>query len=139
MFSHLSTDIQLDFVKIFTVQVFVGLLGALIDVSIGISSAMNEIYKNNPKITKKAIMKSGMNIGKDVIGTMTNTLLFAFIGGFLTLVIYLSAFDYSIILLINNKSICSEIFQILCSGIGIVLIIPITTYITTKIIVKKQN
>ncbi|MEN8906049.1 MAG: YibE/F family protein [Clostridiales bacterium] len=133
-FSHLSTDIQLDFIKIFTVQVFIGLLGALIDVSIGISSSMNEIHKNNPKIHTRALITSGMNIGKDVIGTMTNTLLFAFIGGFLSLAIYLSKFEYSFSTLINNKIICSEIFQILCSGIGIVLIVPITTYITSKIL-----
>lgn len=132
--SSLSLYVQLNFTKIVVCEVLIGLLGAIIDVSISISSSMNELYKNNLQITKTNLFKSGMNIGKDILGTMTNTLLFAFISGFMTLIIYFTELHYSIADVLNTKVFCAEVFQILCSGIGIILIIPITAFITSKIL-----
>jgi len=109
------------------------LIGTIIDVSISISSSMNEIYKNNSFITQHELFKSGMNIGKDVLGTMTNTLFFAYISGFMTLLIYFSELKYSVATIFNAKVFCSEVFQSICCGIGIILIIPITAFITSKL------
>lgn len=136
---YLSLYVQLDFSKIVICGILLGLLGAIIDVSISISSAMNEIYKNDSSITKGTIFKSGMNIGKDILGTMTNTLLFAYIAGFMTLIIYFNELHYSLSEILNAKVFCSEVFQILCSGIGIILIIPVTAFITSKILFLKFN
>lgn len=132
--SYLSVDMHLEFTKIFTCQVLIGLLCAIIDVAISISSAMNELYRNNLSITRSNLVKSGINIGRDVIGTMTNTLLFAFIGGFIPLCIYFTSLNYSIGEILNKKIFCAEVFQILCGGIGIVLIIPITVLITSRLL-----
>ncbi len=132
---HLSLYVNLNFSKIVICEILIGLLGAIIDVSISISSSMNEIFKNNMSITKKNLLKSGINIGKDILGTMTNTLLFAYIGGFMTLIIWFNALNYSVWEIINAKVFCSEVFQILCSGIGIILIIPITAIITSIILI----
>lgn len=132
--SYLSVDMHLEFTKIFTCQVLIGLICAIIDVAISISSAMNEIYRNNPSITRSNLVKSGINIGRDVIGTMTNTLLFAFIGGFIPLCIYFTSLNYSIGEILNKKIFCAEVFQILCGGIGIVLIIPVTVLITSRLL-----
>lgn len=132
--SYLSVDMHLEFTKIFTCQVLIGLLCAIIDVAISISSAMNEIYRNNLSITRANLVKSGISIGRDVIGTMTNTLLFAFIGGFIPLCIYFISLNYSIGDILNRKIFCTEVFQILCGGIGIVLIIPITVIITSRLL-----
>jgi uncharacterized membrane protein len=132
--AYLSLYVQLDFSKLIICQVLIGLLGAIIDVSISISSSMYEIYKNDPTLTKGNILKSGISIGKDILGTMTNTLLFAYIGGFMTLIIYFNELHYSLIDILNAKVFCSEVFQILCGGIGIILIIPITAFITSRIL-----
>lgn len=132
--SYLSLYVQMDFAKIVICQVLIGLLGAIIDVSISISSSMYEIYKNDSSVTKGNILKSGMNIGKDILGTMTNTLLFAYIGGFMTLIIYFNELHYSLADILNAKVFCAEVFQILCGGIGIILIIPITAFITSRIL-----
>jgi len=132
--AFLSLYVQVNFSKIVICQILIGLLGAIIDVSISISSSMNEIYKNNPLITNGRLFKSGMNIGKDILGTMTNTLLFAYISGFMTLIIYFSELKYSIATILNEKVFCSEVFQIICCGIGIILIIPITAFITSKLL-----
>ncbi|OPJ64656.1 YibE/F family protein [Clostridium oryzae] len=130
----LSFYVQLDFQKIVICQMLMGLLGAIIDVSISISSFMNELYIANKTITWKSMFNSGMNIGKDILGTMSNTLLFAYIGGFMTLIIYFNELNYSFTDIINGKIFCAEIFQVLCGGIGVVLIIPVTALVAAKII-----
>lgn len=139
--AYLSLYVQVNFSKIVICEILIGLLGAIIDVSISISSSMNEIYKNNPLIRQPRLFKSGMNIGKDILGTMTNTLLFAYISGFMTLIIYFSELKYSLATIINEKAFCSEVFQVICCGIGIILIIPITAFITSKLLflTKKSN
>lgn len=135
--SSLSLYVQLNFGEIVVCQVLIGLLGAIIDVSISISSAMNEIFKSDFKTTQNKLFISGINIGKDILGTMTNTLLFAYIGGFMTLIIYFNELHYSITDIFNTKVFCAEVFQILCGGIGIILIIPITAFVTSKVLYLK--
>ena len=137
--AYLSLYVQLNFAKIVICQVLIGLLGAIIDVSISISSSMNEIHKSDLLITQKSLFESGMNIGKDILGTMTNTLLFAYIGGFMTLIIYFNELHYSLADILNAKVFCAEVFQILCGGIGIILIIPITAFVSSKILFLKEK
>ena len=132
--SFYSLFVQIDFSKIIICEILIGLLGAIIDVSISISSSMNEIYKNDLIITQRELFKSGMNIGKDILGTMTNTLFFAYISGFMTLLIYFNQLNYSLSTIINAKVFCSEVFQSICCGIGIILIIPITAFISCKLL-----
>ncbi|WP_160684992.1 YibE/F family protein [Clostridium sp. C2-6-12] len=139
MVSFYSLFVQIDFSKIVICEILIGLLGAIIDVSISISSSMNEIYKNNLLITQQELFKSGMNIGKDILGTMTNTLFFAYISGFMTLLIYFNQLNYSVSTILNAKVFCSEVFQSICCGIGIILIIPITAFITSKLILLNNN
>ena len=137
--SYLSLDIHLDFTKIVVCEFLVGLLGAIIDVAISIASSMHEIYNNKLFTSKTGLLMSGINIGKDILGTMTNTLLFAFISGFMTLIIWYNKFNYSISDILNNKVFGSEILQILCSGIGIILTIPITAFVTLRILFFKNR
>ena len=132
--SGLSTYIRLDFTRVVMCEILIGLLGAIIDVSISISSSMNELINNNTSVSKTVLLKSGINIGKDILGTMTNTLLFAYIGGFMTLIIWFYDLHYTASDIINAKIFCGEVFQILSSGIGIILIIPITAIISSRLL-----
>ena len=137
--TYMSLYIHLDFSKIVTSVIIIALLGAIIDVSISISSSMNELFLIDNTITKKSLIKSGMNIGKDILGTMTNTLLFAYIAGFMTLILWFGVYNYTILEVINSKVFCEEIFQIISSGIGIILIIPVTAIITSMILFVKTT
>jgi uncharacterized membrane protein len=137
--SFYSLYVQINFSKIVICEILIGLLGAIIDVSISISSSMNEIYKNDSLITQHELFKSGMNIGKDILGTMANTLFFAYISGFMTLMIYFNQLKYSLATIINAKVFCSEVFQSICCGIGIILIIPITAFITSKLLLLTKE
>ncbi|WP_234124487.1 YibE/F family protein [Clostridium hydrogenum] len=137
--AYLSVYVQLNFAKVLICEILFGLLGAIIDVSISISSSMYEIYKNTASTTPSNIFKSGLEIGKDILGTMTNTLLFTYIGSFMTLIIYFSELHYSFSDIINSKIFCSEIFQSLFGGIGIILIIPTTAFIASKLLFFKRS
>ncbi|WP_315074752.1 YibE/F family protein [uncultured Clostridium sp.] len=137
--AYLSLYVQLNFSKLVICEILIGLLGAIIDVSISISSSMNELYKNDPHISKNNLFKSGMNIGKDILGTMTNTLLFAYISSFMTLIIYFSELNYTLSAIFNEKFFCSEVFQGLSCGVGIILIIPITAFIASRIFLFKTQ
>ncbi|MDA8441785.1 MAG: YibE/F family protein [Peptococcaceae bacterium] len=136
--AYLIPQAQLDFNKIVICEILLGLLGAIIDVAISIASAMQEIHRNNLQLSKNSLMHSGINIGKDILGTMTNTLLFAFIGGFMTLLIWFSKLHYTLADIVNAKVFGAEVVQILCSGIGIILIIPVTAYLASRILWQKE-
>jgi len=137
MFSY---DVNIDFTNIAIAIILIGLIGATVDSSIAISSALFEVYENNKKLSKKELFNSGINIGKDILCTTANTLLFAFLGEFMTLLIWFESLHYSLGEIINAKTFCAEMIRILFSGMGCVLVIPITAYITVQTIFKlKKN
>ena len=136
MFSY---DVRIDFTDIAIALILISLIGASVDSSIAISSALYEIYENNKNLTEKELFNSGMNIGKDILCTTTNTLLFAFLGDFMTLVIWYFKGGYTFLEIINTKTFCAELIRILFSAIGCLLVIPITSYITTKSILKMDD
>lgn len=124
-----SLEIGIDFVKITAAIVIISTVGAITDVAIAISSPMQEIKKHRPSIDRKSLFRSGMTIGRDILGTDTNTLLFAFIGSYLTLILLFKDLSYSIGEMVNAKIFMGEVITILCASIGIALIIPITAVI----------
>ncbi len=136
MFSY---DVKIDFTDIAISLVLISLIGATTDSSVAISSALYEVYDNNRHLDKKELYKSGLNIGKDILCTTTNTLLFAFLSEFLTLMIWFYKGNYSFLEIVNAKVFASEVIRILFSAIGCVIIIPITSYITTLDILKLKD
>lgn len=127
MFSY---DVNIDFTNICISLILIGLIGASIDTSISISSALYEIYQNNKKITIKELFRSGMNIGKDIMGTTVNTLFFAFLGEFMTLLIWFKKDNYLFSEIVNNKTFNQEVIKVLFSVLGCILVIPVTAVIT---------
>lgn len=135
MFSY---DVDLDFTDVSIALILIGLIGATVDTSVAISSALYEVHQNNKSLSKKELFLSGITIGKDILGTTTNTLLFAFLGEFLTLLIWFKDVNYSLLDIINNKTFCAEFIKILFSGMGCILVIPITAIIVSNKIAKKK-
>lgn len=122
---------------VFMAGLFIGSLGAVMDVAITMSSSLFGLYEENPDISLKALRKSGMEIGKDIMGTMTNILFFAYISGSIPmLLLYFknaSAFGYTLSL---NLSL--ELVRALAGGIGIVITIPIGLYTALFFIQRKK-
>ena len=98
------------------------------DVGMSIASSVFELKKVNGNLKIIELVKSGMNVGKDIMGTMANTLILAYIGGAFSLV--LLAANAPFIKLVNLNSIATEITAAIVGSIGIVLCVPITSVIS---------
>ncbi|AOV07564.1 YibE/F family protein [Sporosarcina ureilytica] len=133
-----SLLIGIDFVKISVSIVIISTVGAITDVAIAISSPMRELKVHNPHMSRKDLFTSGMRIGRDILGTDTNTLFFAFIGGYLALILLFKDLSYSIGEIVNSKIFVAEIVTILCASIGIAIIIPITSWINATYLTSKS-
>ena len=118
--------------------VLISSLGAIMDVGMSIVSALYEVYLHNPTLNKREIFHSGIEIGKDMIGTMTNTLILAFAGSaFITLLVFIS-YQVQFNQLINSNYLCIEIAQGICGTFGIVLTIPAASAIMAGLLTRKH-
>ncbi len=107
--------------------ILVSALGACMDVGMSIASSLDEIKMKNPDITWQELLKSGMNIGRDVIGTMTNTLILAYVGGSLTLILLFMACNMNIYEILNKETIAEQIISAIAGSMGVVYTVPITS------------
>ena len=122
---------------IFLAGLFIGSMGAVMDVAISISSAMFEMYEADENVPITQLKKSGFTIGKDIIGTMTNILFFAYVSGSIPiLILYITNRSPLGFTLSINLSL--EVARALAGGIGIVLTIPISLYIAIFFIQRKR-
>ncbi|WP_203363110.1 YibE/F family protein [Bacillus sp. REN10] len=137
--SVFSLYIGVDFVKIAASVIIMSAIGAMMDVAISISSSMYEIFHHNPSLSKKELFQSGLSVGRDILGTDTNTLFFAFFGGYLGLLIWFKDLSYSFGEIINSKVFSAEIITIFCSGIGIALVIPIASWISAYSLMRRRK
>lgn len=109
-----------------TAGVIVSALGAVMDVAMSISSAIQELTRVNDGLTAKELMKSGMNIGRDMVGTMTNTLILAILGSGLTLVVYIYSLGLQPWQLLSSPYMSLEAISAVASSIGVMLAVPFT-------------
>ncbi|HSH25986.1 MAG TPA: YibE/F family protein [Massilibacterium sp.] len=134
-----SLYIGIDFLEIGAAVILMSAIGAIIDVAISITSSMDEIFNCYPQLSKKELFLSGIEIGRDILGTDTNTLFFAFFGSYLGLLIWFQDLSYSFGEIMNSKVFASEMITIFCSGIGIALVIPITASINVHFLMRKAK
>lgn len=136
------TTINFNFRDLLFSGILIASLGACMDVGMSIASSLDEIKLKNPEITGKELFKSGMNIGRDVIGTMTNTLILAYVGSSLTLILLFMACNMSLAEILNKETIAEEIISAITGSMGVVYTIPITSIVYSvlnkdKVIYKK--
>jgi uncharacterized membrane protein len=128
--SLLLTTVQngtIDLNGILFAGILIGTLGAVMDVSMSISSSMHEIAENNPDMDRMKLVRSGLNIGKDVMGTMADTLILAYVGTAIPLLLFSLSKETPLIILLNSEAISTEILRALSGSIGIILSIPATS------------
>ena len=114
-------------------------LGAVMDVAMSISSAIDEIYKQNSSLTRKELFKAGMRVGRDMMGTDSNTLILAFAGSSVSTLLLDYAYDLPYQQIINSNNIGIAIMQGLAGSFGIVLSVPLTVLICTILFHKKET
>ena len=120
-----------------TAGVIVSALGAVMDVAMSISSAIQELTRVNDSLTAKDLLKSGMNIGRDMVGTMTNTLILAILGSGLTLVVYIYSLGLQPWQLLSSPYMSLEAISGVASSIGVMLAVPFTAAICAVAFGKK--
>lgn len=121
--------------------ILIASLGAVMDVGMSIASTLQEIYSRRPDLGMWDLFKSGMNVGKDMMGTMSNTLILAFAGGSLNTLVFIFAYNYSYHQIINMYSIGIELMQGISASMGVILTVPFTSlagafFISGKVLKK---
>ncbi|WYF10926.1 YibE/F family protein [Bacillus velezensis] len=122
---------------VFMAGVFIGSLGAVMDVAITMTSSVFGLYEENKSISLQALKRSGMEIGKDIMGAMTNILFFAYISGSIPMMLLYLKNDSPIGFTLS-MNISLEIARALAGGIGIVLAIPASLYASIFFIKRKK-
>lgn len=117
--------------------IIISSLGAVMDVGMSIASTIQEIHETNPALTRAELFRSGIHVGRDMMGTMTNTLIFAYVGGAITTLVTNYAYNFSYNQLANSYIIGIEIMQGLSGSLGIVLTVPVTAAVTVMLIDRK--
>ncbi|MCL2399580.1 MAG: YibE/F family protein [Defluviitaleaceae bacterium] len=108
--------------------IIIASLGAVMDVGVTIASSVFEMKRVNPSLSIGQLYKSGMNIGRDIIGTMSNTLILAFAGSSITVMVIIALYQLPYIRFINLDMLAVEVIQGLSASIGLVLVVPITAF-----------
>lgn len=133
---------HLDIRQIFYSAVLLGASGASMDIAMDIAASMSEVKNKKPDICPKELITSGFNVGRHVVGTMATTLLLAYSGGYLTLLMIFKVKEPSVMRMINMKIVAAEIMRTLVGSIGLVVVAPITAIVGGIIIgglLKNKN
>ena len=138
--SMIENGSRFDFEGIMVSGIIVGALGACMDVGMSIASSIHEISENAKGMTVRQLIKSGMNIGKDVMGTMTNTLILAYVGSSLIVILLLKGNHFEAYQIANNTElVVEEVLRAIAGSFGLVFTIPITACISSLLMGKKEN
>jgi len=129
MLQFIPQQVQFNYQGLLFAAMVIGALGAIMDMGMSIASAVTEVYRANPGLGVMDLFRSGLNVGRDVIGTMSNTLILAYTGGALPLLLLLMAYEMPLIKMLNMDMIASEIVRALAGSIGIVLAVPLTAMV----------
>ncbi|NLJ72976.1 MAG: YibE/F family protein [Syntrophomonadaceae bacterium] len=119
--------------------IIIGALGATMDVAMSIASSISEIKKANPNLKANDLMRAGMNVGRDIMGTMTNTLILAYTGTALPLLILFMAYDTTAIQIFNSELVATEIVRALAGSVGLVFSVPITAFVASFLVSRDHR
>lgn len=112
--------------------------GAIMDISMSVCSAVDEMHRVNPALSAKELFRSGMNIGRDAMGTMANTLVLAFAGTGLNTMLLIYAYDASFEQLMNAEFLSMELIRAIAGSLGMILTVPLVAFLSARILNKKQ-
>ena len=129
MLIYATSGMNIDIKGLFFAGILIGTVGATMDISMSIASAMHELTDKVKSIKASELIKSGLNVGKDAMGTMSNTLILAYVGESINLVLFFMLTQNNFFNVINTDFIASEILRSICGTIGMISAIPITAFI----------
>lgn len=129
---------HLNLTQIFMASIFIGSSGAMMDLAVDITSSMNEIIGKKPDISRIEALQSGLNIGRAAMGTMTTTLLLAYSGGYVALLMVFMAQGTPVLNIFNYKYIAAEMTHTIVGSFGLVLVAPFTAFTSSLLLTNKK-
>jgi len=132
-----SMELKINYQGLLFGSILIGALGAVMDVGMSIASTIDEVSKVHPEANFKNLYTAGMNVGRDVMGTMSNTLILAYTGSSLPLLLLMVANNVSFAKIINLEMIAAEVIRALAGSIGLILCIPMTAAVAAILHHKK--
>jgi uncharacterized membrane protein len=129
---------HLDLTKIFMASIFIGASGAIMDLSVDITSAVYEVVEKRPDLGWREAVRSGMNVGRAAMGTMTTTLLFAYSGGYVALLMVFMAQGTPVEYILNYKYVAAELIHTVIGSFGLVTVAPFTALCAGAFLTKHR-
>ena len=136
---NLPLETPLNLKAIIFAGIIIGAMGAVMDVAMSISSSLWELREKAPAIKFEALFRSGINIGRDIMGSMANTLILAYIGSSLSVVLLISVYSDSLFSLFNSEMITVEILAALAGSFGILFAMPLTALFCAMFYLRRQR
>ena len=130
---------HLDLTKIYMASIFLGASGAVMDLSVDITSAIHEVVEKRPDLSWREAVRSGLNVGRAAMGTMTATLLFAYSGGYIALLMVFMAQGTPLDNLLNYKYVAAEIIHTVIGSFGLVTVAPFTALTAGWLLTRRQR
>lgn len=130
---------DLNLTRIFMASIFIGASGALMDLSVDITSAVHEVIEKRPDIGWKEAVRSGMNVGRSAMGTMTTTLLLAYSGGYIALLMVFMAQGTPLVNILNYKHVAAEMVHTVIGSFGLVTVAPFTALCAGVLLSQKKK
>ena len=136
--NYVAQNTQIKIGQLLFSGIIIAALGATMDVGMSIASTIQELHERSPQLGTKELFVSGIRVGRDMMGTMANTLIFAYVGGSLSTLVVNYAYNLSYNQLINSYVIGTEIMQGLSGTLGVVLTVPFPAAVAAVLIGKKK-
>lgn len=134
-----QSAMQVDTRSLYIGMMFFANSGALMDLSMDISVSMEEVHRHKPDISRRALMKSGLLVGRSVLGTMTTTLMLAYSGNYLSMLMYFAGQGTPLMDIINLKYVASQLLNTLVGSFGLTAATPLTALIATGMYLQKPK
>ena len=134
-----SGYVNLNLTRIFTAGIFIGSVGAVMDLAVDITSSVNEVVEKKPDIEWKEATLSGIRVGRAALGTQTTTLLLAYSGGYIALLMVFMAQGTPIYNILNYKFVAAEILETMIGSIGLVTVAPFTALTSGVLLTRKRK
>ena len=132
-----TTDLKIK--DLFLCGILIACMGAVMDVAMSIASSIAELHIVNPQLTRWELFRSGMNIGKDAMGTMSNTLILAFAGNSLNMMVMIYSYGIGFQQLMNTDFIAIEVIRSIAGSIGIICTVPFVAFIAATVFAKSHS
>lgn len=139
MLLYLPQNLHLDVRGVLFSGIIIGALGVCMDVSMSIASAVAEVKRNSPNLPSGELIRSGMNVGRDIMSTQANTLIMAYTGSSIQLILVFMAFQAPLMKILNLDMVASEIVRAFTGSIGMISVIPVTAVVAGTLFGRSKH